>query len=263
MTLRAVAFDLDSTLVDFLRYKRLAAEAAALAMVDAGLDLPPALATETLWRAYEEAGLDGDRGFRAFLENTCGAADPTLLEAGIVAYLRAKDAHLEPYPRTARTLVELVREGLLLAIVTDAPREKALARLSRLRLLPFFDLVVTRDDTLQGKADDQPYRQLLARLHHPPSAVLMVGDHPARDVRPARALGLWTAQAAYGTQPRFASTRPEDEPHFELSRIDELPRVVRELGTPRTPREATPAPSASSPPARLAVAWTPTTSGST
>jgi putative hydrolase of the HAD superfamily len=231
--LRAVAFDVDSTLVDFLRFKRIATQSAALAMVDAGLDIEPGLAEQRLWDTYRAEGLDGDVAFEAFLRGTVGRAEPHVLAAGLHAYLRAKEAHLEPYPGVLPTFIHLVRRGLRLAVVTDAERPKALYRLRALRLTPFFETVITIDDTLFGKADEQPYHQLLARLRLPPGEVLMVGDNPARDIRPARRAGLWTALAAYGAQPHFATKFPEDEPHFQLGRIDELLAVVDGLRAPR------------------------------
>lgn len=233
MTLQAVAFDLDATLIDFLRFKRVASSSAARAMVDAGLDLDFGLAEERLWEVYRAAGLDGDVAFERFLQTTTGQVEPPILAAGIDAYLRAKDALLEPYPRTTATLLQLVRRGLRLAVITDAERRKALHRLSAMRLTPFFEAIVTLDDTLRGKADEQPYVQLLRRLQLQPREVLMVGDNPERDIRPARRAGLWTAQALYGAQPHYSTAFPFDAPDFKLHRVEDLVAVVDQLRAPR------------------------------
>lgn len=230
--LRAVAFDLDSTLTDFLRFKRLATDSAALAMVDAGLEMAPHLAQERLWEAYRAHGLDGDVAFEKFLWATVGRVDATVLAAGLGAYLRTKDTHLEPYPRTLDTLVELTRRGLRLAVVTDAERAKAYHRLHRLRLTPFFEYVITLDDTMQGKADPTPFRLLLKLLQVRPDEVVMVGDNPARDVRPAKAAGLRTALAEWGAQAHYATLFDEDRPDHRLRRIDELVPLADRLGTP-------------------------------
>jgi putative hydrolase of the HAD superfamily len=221
--LRAVAFDLDATLTDFLRFKRIASDSAALAMVDAGLDLPYALAAERLWECYRREGLDGDVAFERFLSE-CGRPEPALLAAGIQAYLRAKDAHLEPYPRVLETLIGLTRRGLRLAIVTDAERRKAHARLAALRIAPFFEHVITLEDSPQGKADEAPFRLLLERLRCIPEEVLMVGDNAPRDVRSAQRAGLHTAFAAYGAQAPC-----EEAPDFVLHRVDDVLRVVDRL----------------------------------
>jgi HAD superfamily hydrolase (TIGR01509 family) len=197
--------------------------------------MDPALAEERLWDVYKACGLDGDVAFERFLQTTAGHVDPRVLFAGIRGYQRVKDALLEPYPRATWTLQELGRRGLTLAIITDAERPKALHRLAAARLLPFFDTVITLDDTLQGKADEMPYRQLLRKLALQPRDVLMVGDNPSRDVRPARKLGLWTAQALYGAQPHYATAFPFDQPDFKLRRIDELVAVVDQLRAPPAP----------------------------
>ncbi|HLF22345.1 MAG TPA: HAD-IA family hydrolase [Burkholderiales bacterium] len=225
--LRLVAFDLDATLVDFLRVKRLSSDAAALAMVDAGLPLDAAAATERLWQTYREHGLDGDVAFERFLASV-DSLKPAILHAGLRAYLHAKDGALAPYPRTVPTLLSLVRRGLSLAIVTDAPSAKAHHRLAATGLAPFFDEVVTADDTPAGKADERPFRLLLSRLGVEAKESLMVGDHPLRDVRSARRAGFATALAAYGTQ----GPVPIDEdaaPDFSLRRIDDLLGVVDRL----------------------------------
>lgn len=235
--LRAVAFDLDATLTDFLRFKRIASDSAALAMVDAGLDLTPALAVERLWEVYRREGLDGDVAFERFLTQERGSVEPALLAAAIQAYLHAKDAHLRPYPRTLDTLIGLTRRGLRLAIVTDAERRKAHARLAALRIAPFFEFVITLDDTPRGKADDQPFRLLLQRLGCAPSEVFMVGDNPERDVRPARALGLHTALAEYGAQAPPIALPPHEEPDVRLRRIDELLGAVDRLADVAPKRE--------------------------
>jgi putative hydrolase of the HAD superfamily len=230
--IQAVAFDLDSTLTDFLRFKRLATESAALAMVDAGLDMSPDLAMQRLWEVYRAAGLDGDVAFDRFLRETVGRVDAHVHAAGLGAYLRTKDTHLEPYPRTLETLVDLTRRGLRLAVITDAERPKAHHRLSRLRIAPFFEVVITLDDTLRGKGDTQPFRMLARLLQLSPRDILMVGDNPLRDVRPAKEAGYRTALAEYGAQPHYASIFAEDTPDFRLRRIDDLVRVVDGLGTP-------------------------------
>lgn len=230
--LKAVAFDLDSTLTDFLRFKHLATQSAALAMVDAGLDMEPQLAQDRLWETYKEAGLDGDIAFDTFLRQTVGRVDAEVLAAGLATYLRVKDAHLEPYPRTLDTLVGLTRRGLTLAVITDAERPKAHHRLRVLRLAPFFEYVITLDDTLRGKADATPYRLLLKLLQARPDEVLMVGDNPARDVRPAKEAGLRTAHALYGAQAHYSTILEADKPDHVLRRLDDLLPIVDGLGTP-------------------------------
>jgi putative hydrolase of the HAD superfamily len=219
---RAIAFDVDCTLIDFVRFKRIASEEAARAMVDAGLDMPHREAERRLEQAYYAHGIDGNTAFTTFLEKEFGKADPRILAAGIQGYLRAKHATLAPYPRTIPTLLGLIRRGYVLGIITDAPREKALQRLAATNLFHFFDAVVTADDNLVGKHTTLPFQQLAKRLGVPLEAMAMVGDNPDRDVRPAREAKMTTVFAAYGALDRPQGGKDGSMADHRIEAIEEL-----------------------------------------
>lgn len=225
--IRAVLFDLDNTLVDFLRMKRLASGEAARAMVAAGADFPfgPDEAGERLYAHYLDHGIESDDAFTTFLaaHNRARLAygqnvHDRILAAGVQTYVRAKELFLQPYPGVRRTLVELVRRGLRLGVVTDAPRLKGWMRLQHLGLAEFFDVVVAFDDTSQRKPDPAPFRAAIDVLGLKPLEVLFVGDWPERDVAGAKAVGLRTCFARYG-RPRHDGGHGAD---FEIDRIEAL-----------------------------------------
>ena len=56
--IRAVIFDLDNTLIDFMRMKDEAVRAAADAMVDAGLEMSREKAIEGIEEVYRERGIE-------------------------------------------------------------------------------------------------------------------------------------------------------------------------------------------------------------
>jgi putative hydrolase of the HAD superfamily len=207
--IKGVLFDLDNTLVDFLRMKRLASEEAARAMIGAGaqFSMPAEQAGQRLYDHYLEHGIESDDAFQSFLDKfnesklAWGQSVPEkILAAGIQAYLRAKDVLLTPYPGVRRTLVELTRRGLRLGVVTDAPRLKGWQRLMSLGIAEFFDVVFTFDDTKLRKPDAVPFRRAVEALGFKPHEVLMIGDWPERDMAGARGVGLRTAWAAYGAR---------------------------------------------------------------
>ncbi|HVL48929.1 MAG TPA: HAD family hydrolase [Candidatus Thermoplasmatota archaeon] len=222
----AVAFDLDCTLVDILRLKERACEAAAWALADAGLDLDPPVAARTMMRLALEQGIDRDDVVDLFLLDAYGTVDPSLVILGRHAFDAAEEAEARPYPRAHRTLLELSRRGYRLALITDAPRHRALKRLQASRLRAFFEDVITVEDTPRGKVDSRPFERALARLNLPASALLMVGDNPRRDVGPAKALGCRTALATYGLQPDFASDHPAHRADREIRQLDDLLALV-------------------------------------
>jgi HAD superfamily hydrolase (TIGR01509 family) len=203
---RGVLFDLDNTLVDFLRMKRTASDAAARAMVAAGADFAFSAdeAGDILFGEYMD-DIEGDQVFARFLRKHHQARlalsehrIDRITAAAVNAYLRTKMLHTEPYPGVRRTLLSLARRGLRLGVVTDAPRFKAYQRLEAAGLVDFFDFVVTWTDHGERKPHERPFRNALELFGLPPHQVLMVGDWEERDMAGARAVGMRTAWARYG-----------------------------------------------------------------
>ncbi|MBI2077689.1 MAG: HAD-IA family hydrolase [Euryarchaeota archaeon] len=205
--IKGVLFDLDNTLVDFMRMKRLASEEAARAMMGAGADfgVDASTAGKRLFEHYLDHGIESDDAFLSFLGKynqsrlSAGIAkQEAILAAGIQSYLRAKDVLLTPYPGVRRTLVELTRRGLKLGVVTDAPRLKGWQRLQALGIAEFFDVVITFHDSNVKKPDGRPFLMAVEGLGLRPFEVVMVGDWVEKDVQGARDAGLKTAWAQYG-----------------------------------------------------------------
>ncbi|MFO7769563.1 MAG: HAD-IA family hydrolase [bacterium] len=196
--IQAVVFDLDNTLIDFMRMKDEAVRAAAAAMVDAGLDLPAEEVVAGIEAVYEEKGIEYQRVFDDFLMEELGAIDWKILASGVLAYRRRREAHLVLYPHANMTLMELAKRGLRLGVVSDAPRREAWLRLVALGLHHLFDVVVTFEDTGERKPHPAPFRRALELLGVEPEEALMVGDWAERDMVGASQVGMKTVFARYG-----------------------------------------------------------------
>lgn len=225
MPIKAVIFDLDNTLVDFMRVKRAAVSGAVDAMIDAGLKEPKDLAIKRIFNMYDREGIEDQRVFDKMLVETYGQIDYRILAAGILGYRRAKEGHLVLYPHVRNTIIELIRMSLKLGLVSDAPRMEAWMRLSSLGLDAFFDTVVTSEDTGKKKPDPAPFQLALTRLHTSAEEAIMIGDWAERDIVGAKALGMKTAFARYGDD----FNTKEAGADFELSDISELVEIIEEL----------------------------------
>ena len=231
----AVIFDLDNTLTDFMRAKEQSIRAAALAMVDAGLHLPPAEVTERIFAIYKERGIEHQRVFDLFLEETMGRVEDRILAAAVVAYRRARDGALVTYPHAKMVLNQLLKEGYKLAVVSDAPRFEAWVRLVYLGLQHTFDLVLTFDDTGHHKPDPTPFRMALEKLDVQPGRAVIIGDWKERDILGGRNAGLHTVYARYGDQySKYADKAADDEtePDFVVDDLMQLLEVLDRLNTP-------------------------------
>ncbi len=196
--IKAVIFDLDNTLVNFMAMKEAAIEAAVLAMIDAGLNMSKEDSKNEIYEIYKEEGIEDQRVFDKFLTKALGKIDYRIHAAGIVGYRRAREAALVLYPHVNLALIELIKRGLKLAVVSDAPRLQAWLRLSQLNLHHLFDIVITFEDTQKRKPAPEPFEKALEQLEVSADAVIMVGDWAERDIVGAKLLGMKTVFARYG-----------------------------------------------------------------
>lgn len=216
--LKAVIFDLDNTLVDFMAMKRQAIDAAISAMIDAGLTLNYDEIRSRIDKIYSERGIEYQKVFDDMLYAIFARVDYRILSAGVIAYRRAREAALAPYPHVYSTLMHLLKQGIKLAVVTDAPAPEAWLRLCYINFHHIFDTVITFDDTHERKPSPAPFRRALELLQVEPQEALMVGDWPERDVVGAAKVGIKTAFARYGDTFNTQVSNAD----YELNDISEL-----------------------------------------
>ena len=196
--IKGVIFDLDNTLLDFMKMKEVAVKSAIKGMIEAGLEIDEIESYKDIVSIYEDFGWENQKVFDVFLNKSIGYVDNKFLAAGIVAYRRAREANLLAYPNVNRTLVSLTKLGIKLAVVSDAPSREAWMRIYYLNLYHFFDAVITFDDSGERKPSSKPFEMALNKLQLEAEDSLMIGDWPDRDVVGAKQIGMRTAFAVYG-----------------------------------------------------------------
>jgi len=225
--IKAVIFDLDNTLLDFMKMKEYAVKAAIAGMIEAGLDIENEESYKTIVSIYEKEGWENQQVFNYFLDRTVGEVNNKYLAAAIVAYRRAREANLLLYPNVNHTLVELMKIGIKLAVVSDAPSREAWMRIYYLNLHHHFDIVLTFDDTNARKPSPIPFQMALKELKTEPSETLMVGDWPERDVAGANNLGIRTIFARYGDS--FGTINSGAD--WDINDVYEIVGIVNELNS--------------------------------
>jgi HAD superfamily hydrolase (TIGR02253 family) len=220
--IRAVIFDLDNTLVDFMKMKRRAIEEAIPAMIDSGLELSVEESNRIIDEIYKERGIEYQKVFDAFLQRVLKKVDYKILSAGIVAYRRAREAALTPYPHVYSTLNKLLKLGIKMGIVSDAPAKEAWLRLAYLNFHQIIDAVVTFEDTGQRKPHPAPFLKILEKLDVKPEETIMIGDWVERDIIGAAKVGMKTAFAKYGDTFDTKSHNAD----YELNDINELIDII-------------------------------------
>jgi putative hydrolase of the HAD superfamily len=199
--IKAVIFDLDNTLVDFMSMKRQAVTAAINAMIDAGLGLSVAQAQARIDAIYKERGIEFQNVFDQLLYDVFQKVD---------------------YTHVTMTLVALIKRGIRLAVVSDAPGREAWLRLCYLDFHHLFDSVVTFEDTGERKPSPAPFLRALTLLKVTPEETIMVGDWAERDMVGAAQLGITTVFARYGDT--FGTI--DSHARYELNDVSELLDVI-------------------------------------
>jgi putative hydrolase of the HAD superfamily len=221
--IKAVIFDFDNTLMDFMRMKKAAVESAVDSMIDAGLPLKKIEMIDKVYKVYTTEGIEDQQIFDKVLSKEFGKVDYKILAAGIIGYRRAKEGTLALYPHVQLTLTGLVRMGLKMAVVSDAPRLPVWLRICGLGLHHYFDAVVTTDDTGFKKPHEKPFLFALEKLAVKPAEAIMIGDWAERDMVGAKKVGLVTVFARYGDTQNTEHSGAD----YEIDDISELLGIVR------------------------------------
>ncbi len=220
--IKAVVFDLDNTLMDFMKMKRRSIEEAIPAMIDAGLSITREESNQVIDEIYKEKGIEYQQVFDLFLQRVNNEVDYKILSAGIVAYRRAREAALIPYPHVYSTLNKLLKLGILMGILSDAPAKEAWLRLAYLNFHHIVDAVVTFEDTGERKPNPATFLAVLKKLEVKPEEALMVGDWAERDIVGAKNVGMKTAFAKYGDT---FNTKIHNA-DYELNDVSELIDII-------------------------------------
>ncbi len=225
--IKAVIFDLDNTLLDFKKMKEHGVRAAISAMIEAGLDCNEGDAYKIIFDIYHQKGWEYQLIFDDFLKLKTGKISNKFLAAAIVAYRRAKESTLLVYPNVRRTLIHLIKHGIKIAVVSDAPSREAWMRIYYLNLHHVFDVVLTFNDTKVHKPSPVPFKMALKQLNIKPDEALMIGDWPERDVVGASQVGIKTIFARYGDTADIVNSGAD----WEVDDIYEVVHIVDELNS--------------------------------
>ncbi|KGK99550.1 haloacid dehalogenase [Methanococcoides methylutens] len=189
--IKAVLFDMDNTLFDFLEAKLTACKKMVKHL---GAGDPEAMLRYFL---RGTPGFEDLENIKDYLQDNGLYSEDNYVTCCRI-YETIKLEAIVLYPGVKHTLKVLKEERISLALVTDAHSHNATKRLERMQIIEYFDFIVTNDMTGAKKPDHKVFHFALDLLEVKPSQAIFVGDSPHRDIEPARQLGMITAYAAYG-----------------------------------------------------------------
>ena len=223
--IKAVIFDLDNTLLDFMKMKSSSIKSAIDGMIEAGLDLDREKASDEIYDIYDKKGYEYQDVLSEFIIKKVGKLDYKILAGGIVEYKKAKEKSLNLYPEVYETLISISKLGLKLGIVSDAPSREAWIRLYTVKIHDLFDEVVTYNDTGVYKPGKEPFELMINRLNVDFENCIMIGDWPDRDIKGAKQLGMKTAFAKYGSTQNISHSGAD----YDLEHITDIVNIIKDL----------------------------------
>ena len=177
---RAVAWDIDGTLIDSepLHERALAAASAALGadLSDLEPDAFRGVHAIDIWEALKPRFPAGS-SFKTWI-------------AAIEGYYVAHVGELAPNPGALEAMRKLSERGIAQACVSNSGRTIVDANIEALGIGKIIAFSLSLDDVSSGKPDPEPYREAARRFGAKPQAVVAVEDSGA-GARSARAAGLY------------------------------------------------------------------------
>ncbi|MGL4517720.1 MAG: phosphoglycolate phosphatase [Shewanella sp.] len=191
--IKAIAFDLDGTLIDSVPDLAVATQAA---LAELGL----ASCTEAQVRTW--VGNGAEMLMRRAMSHALGeAVAQAALDAAMPVFMHHSQENLEKpsalYRDVHSVLQTLFEAGFKLAVVTNKPYRFTLPLLEAFNINEFFSLVLGGDSLAKMKPDPLPLQHLLAQWQLDTTELLMVGDSK-NDILAAKAAGIASIGLTYG-----------------------------------------------------------------
>lgn len=213
MSIKAIIFDLDGTLID--------------SSIDITNALNYAMEPYPLKRLTREdtVKLVGE-GITRLIEKIAPDLDETgkadVAQRFITHYTEHVADFTREYPGVRDTLESLVKYRK--AVISNKRESLSKLVLEELDLLRYFSLVIGSDTTAERKPSPVPVLKALAELHAEPCEAVMVGDSNF-DVDAGKAAGVTTVAATYGYRPRAVIAHAD----YLIDRMSDLLPLVEKM----------------------------------
>ncbi len=222
-----IVFDLDDTLLDTTQVLgRKLLEFAFLKVRPYLLDQASNL-WNVLWQLYQ-THLSADCAWKEFLELYAEGICYKEAERYFNQFWREKEIEISLMQGAHKTLETLFGHAFYLALVTSGKEERQYDKLRNCGVdLSLFDSITVVDGANKGAV----YRKLLKEKKLNACDVVVCGDRIARDLSPAKALGMHSVHIRWGRG--LGRTGPKKDVDYTILHLEEVVPIVEHLAKDR------------------------------
>lgn len=214
---RAILFDMDNTLYDFVEAKQAACES----VVDV---IGTGEATELLqYFLCNMHGFEHHDNIRDYMKDKNVWNEGKFAEACRV-YEEVKLDSVVAFAGVHDTLERILDAGIAMAVVTDAQSIQAERRLRKTGLYDYFSCIASPDISGKRKPQHDSFLLALDRLKAAPQDAWVVGDSLRREIEPGNSLGMTTVYARYGDWLNIPF--PSIKPDYIIDDFSDLPGLL-------------------------------------
>lgn len=242
--LRGAIFDLGSTLIHRTGLELERVKCAALASyvaAECGCRDPEAFAARLLeirlagWKRSEAELIEvpaADSFREAFAASGLDVTGEMLTRAEAV-FFEPELTMSRLYPSAAQTLEALAAMGLRLGMISNATSHRLVVDIARRHGIDrYFDPIVTSMGFGRPKPHPGIFRHVLDGWNVAPEAAVMIGDTLGADVLGAGTVGMRSILVDIEPNPDNPTFARQARPTVTVTRLDEIPAVIREWNRP-------------------------------
>jgi haloacid dehalogenase superfamily, subfamily IA, variant 3 with third motif having DD or ED/haloacid dehalogenase superfamily, subfamily IA, variant 1 with third motif having Dx(3-4)D or Dx(3-4)E len=213
MTIKAVLFDLDGTLLD--------RDTSLALFIDDQYERYPAfqkVPKDVFTKRFIELDQHGYVWKDKVYQQLLAEFDIQSLrwEELLADYLKSFQKHCVGYPNLTRMLASLKNQGIKLALISNGYGQFQYDNFKALGISHFFDEVLISEWEGLRKPDPAIFERALYKLGVKAEDALFVGDHPDSDIRGSRAVGM---KAVWKHNSNFAPDVETDGIIYDLEEL--------------------------------------------
>jgi len=225
MTIKALAFDLDDTLLDTSGLLvETAYEEACSAMIQAGLNTDIQTCTRFRKEAFKK---DSKDNIFSFIATKFGAKDKQkIANIGYAAFYHRdvrEDLDLMP---GVRDMLTLLQANYTLYLVSSGAKSTQNQKVEILKMAHWFENIYFVDPALD-ETKKMAFSQILETYHYKPTELLCVGNRMDDEISAAKSLGMPACLVNYGEYVGLKAKDKAGAPDFTIEKITDLLSVCQ------------------------------------